>query len=554
MLAAIEQLTSVLESNPADVVALKQLASLYWRSNQLDLAAECLDHLLAQEPDNAHIWNSRAICLTAVGRPEEAIPCFREAVRLEPANASFQQNLGRAFLEVGDLKEASEVFKQALVRDPSSIDAREGLAAAIQGLSDETAAPTTVLSPEERLDMASSLYDSHRIEEATREVDLLLEEGHVSAAALLLKGTVLALGGFHNQAQEYFWKSIELDPLSGQGYFSLLQSLKTNEIQRPLVDQMEELGSSPGATEWDKAMIHFALGMAYDRLKEYELAMLRFDSANFHAKVSLQMEFDRESLVKDVDDLIATFDEKQLSTPHAFQMDSELPILVVGMPRSGTTLTEGILAQHPRVATADELRFWGNEFARAYTSRARVIHEKEAHSLGGEYLKTLQAIGPKADRVVDKNPYNFQRVGLIASIFPNAHFIHCRRDPVDSCLSFYMTCFKSPPSYSFDKSAIVFYYRQYQRLADHWKRVFSPDRWLEVQYEELVSNSEPTICKVLEFCGLEWNDRCLQPQDSSRIITSSSHWQARQPVYRTSVERWRKYEPWLGEFRELLTP
>lgn len=550
---AIDQLKAVLEANPSDAVALKQLTSLYWRSNQFESAAECLERLIVQEPDNAHIWNSRAMCLIVIGRSDEAIHCFREAARLEPSNASFQQNLARALLDTGQWREASYACKRAMLLNPDSAEARDGLATALAKLPTESVQePGEILSPDERLSKASSLYNLVQIEEAGEEVQRLLDEGHVTSTSLQLMGMVLATKGRHQEALDYIWKAIDLDPGSFQGYFFLMQSLKVNEGHRPVIERMEALARSPHGTDSDKAMIYFALGSAYDGLKDYERAMSRFDEANRFAKKGLQTEFDREALVKDVDDLIATFDRERLNSRQDYAVDSERPLLIVGMPRSGTTLTESILSRHPRVAAAGELRFWSDHLAKAYTSRARTVYEKEAREVGEEYLALLEGIGPDADRVVDKNPYNFQRVGLIASVLPGARFIHCKRNPVDSCLSFYMTSFKSPPSYSFDKSAIVFHYRQYQRVTEHWKSVLPPDRWLEVQYEDLIADQHSGTRRILDFCGLEWDDGCLSPHDSERIIATSSHWQARQPVYKTSVERWRRYEPWLGEFRELL--
>jgi tetratricopeptide (TPR) repeat protein len=551
---AIDQLNAVLETHPDDSVALKQLTSLYWRSQQLDKASECLERLLSHEPGNAHVWNSRGICLTALGNLNGAIHCFREAAHIEPSNSSLQQNLGQALLDAGQNAEALEAFKRVVVLEPQSATGKEGLAKARERLPvQDDHESNEILSPEERLSKASSLFSLVQVEEAGQEVDRLLEDGHVTSLALLLKGMVLAMKGWHQEALDFIWKAIELEPDSLQSYFFLMQSLKVDESHRPIVERMENLACSSQAADLDKSKIYFALGNAYDALKEYELAMSRFDQANQYAKKTLQSDFDPHELVKDVDDLIATFDWERLNRRQDYAIDSEVPLLIVGMPRSGTTLTEGILSRHPRVAAAGELRFWSDHVSKAYTSRARAIHAKEAKQVGEEYLRMLQSFGPEADRVIDKNPFNFQRVGLIASILPKARFIHCKRNPVDSCLSFYMTFFNNPPSYSFDKSSIVFYYEQYQRLTEHWKAVLRPDQWLEVQYEELIADQEGGTRRILDFCGLEWSDECLRPQDSERIIGTSSHWQARQPVYRTSVERWRRYEPWLGEFRELLS-
>jgi hypothetical protein len=143
-------------------------------------------------------------------------------------------------------------------------------------------------------------------------------------------------------------------------------------------------------------------------------------------------------------------------------------------------------------------------------------------------------------------------VGLLALIFPRARFVHCYRNPVDNCLSFYSTLFKFPPSFAHDKGDIVFAYREYVRLMKHWKNVIPADRLMDMRYEDLVENQEAGTRRLIQFSGLEWQDACLHPEKNERKVATMSHWQARQPVYKSSVERWRRYEPWLGEFKELV--
>jgi Sulfotransferase family len=172
--------------------------------------------------------------------------------------------------------------------------------------------------------------------------------------------------------------------------------------------------------------------------------------------------------------------------------------------------------------------------------------------LAAAYLALLRKIGPSATMVTDKLPSNYLRLGLIRLLLPNARIVHCRRDPVDTCLSIYSTLFSSRMDFAGSKADLVFCYRQYVRLMDHWRAILPSERFLEVEYERLIADREVETRRLIAFTGLDWDDACLRPERNDRAVTTASTWQARQPVYGSSVERWRRYEPWLGELRELL--
>ena len=169
-------------------------------------------------------------------------------------------------------------------------------------------------------------------------------------------------------------------------------------------------------------------------------------------------------------------------------------------------------------------------------------------------MATLRRVGPGAKRVTDKALNNFIGLGVIHRVIPNATIIHCRRHPIDTALSIFTTNFLRNYSFLADRRDLVFFIRQYQRLMDHWREVLPPDRLIDVDYEALVADPEPHTRRLIAACGLEWSEACLTPHLNARKIKTASLWQARQPIYRTSVERWRRYEPWLGELRELLAP
>jgi hypothetical protein len=229
-------------------------------------------------------------------------------------------------------------------------------------------------------------------------------------------------------------------------------------------------------------------------------------------------------------------------------------VLIVGMPRSGTTLVEQILASHPDIAAAGELDFWPRRLDHVRRRRISRLDAAAERDIVRDYPALLRTYSPGARRVTDKMPFNFLFLGHIHRLFPNARIIHCRRLPVDTALSIYLTRFAGLHDFTASREDIVRYYQEYRRLMAHWRAVLPPDRFLDIDYEDLVADPDSVSRRMVAFCGLEWDDACRDSHKTDRPIVTASVWQARQPVYRSSAERWRRYEPWLGELRLLLEP
>jgi hypothetical protein len=230
------------------------------------------------------------------------------------------------------------------------------------------------------------------------------------------------------------------------------------------------------------------------------------------------------------------------------------------MPRSGTTLVEQIIASHPQVFGAGELCHIGAMVAglparlqtdTTYPECVTMLDERLARSLAEDYLEKLRALGDDAKRVSDKMPANFFNLGLIALMFPNARVIHCRRDPLDVCLSIYFQQFAYGHNYAYDLSDIAVYYRQYKRLMHHWHAVL-PLEIHEVQYEKLIADQEAVSRRLIDYCGLPWDESCLEYYKNKRAVQTMSNWQVRQPIYTHSMQRWKHYEKHLDELKEVL--
>ena len=391
-----------------------------------------------------------------------------------------------------------------------------------------------------------------KLEEAEKELRRLLGQAPQLAAARVLLAQILSERGMLDEAAQHLSEAVEVIP---QAFHSLAIAKRMREPDRPLVDRMRLYAERPDLETMERVNIGFGLGKAYDDLGDYAEAMRHYIVANQHKAMSVRL--NRQALSAKYDSFVGGFTagamaraRRALARPA--RPDDDLPVFIVGMPRSGTTLLEQILSSHPAVAAGGELPFWIDRFD---DSNASAIERVEAGGLSRaaeEYLRLLRQIGPHALHVTDKAPFNFEFLGQLRLVLPNARIIHCRRRPIDTGLSIFFMNFPDHQRYAWDQGDIVFQYRQYERLMDHWRRVLPPDRFTEVQYETLVADREAETRRLIAFCGLDWDEACLAPEHNERKVQTSSLWQARQPVYKTSIERWRRYEPWLGELRDLL--
>jgi tetratricopeptide (TPR) repeat protein len=318
----------------------------------------------------------------------------------------------------------------------------------------------------------------------------------------------------------------------------------------PLVDRMRALLETGVLPVPYRARLGFALGKALDDLGDYEQAMHHFDAANRMTKPRERL--DRPRLASSVRRLVEGCTAGFFDAHAGVGSPSDRPLLIVGMPRSGTTLVEQILSSHPGVASGGELTFWNvRAMALAHETRT-VLPADVVAQIAADYETELYRVDASAARVTDKAPGNFLWIGLIRVVFPDVRIIHCRRHPVDTCLSTYFTSFAEPVPFAYDKADLVFYYQQYALLMRHWRSMLPDDRLHEIDYERLVAEPETVTRDLIAFCGLEWDSACLRPEANQRPVKTASSWQVRQRVFRGSVARWRHYEPWLGELRALL--
>jgi tetratricopeptide (TPR) repeat protein len=513
----------------------------------------------------------RALFLVAeehanAGRLAEAMSLFKEIVQLDPQSSQAHHALGMFWLRCGRPAEAVAILQRALELRPGSDPALRGFVDRLQA---ETPTPdalracrklsrTADSALKRRYYLAKALALEGKPDEAERELQRLLAAStplmpslQVAAARQLL-AQLLSARGMFEEAARHLTQAVESQPIAFQ---QLTAVKRMTAADRPLIDRVRRLVEAPELDVAPRIHIHFGLGKAFDDLGEYEEAIRHYEAANGLRANSTRL--NRAEVATWFDTIIKSFTAEAFmrarqNLTRAVSPDDDLPVFIVGMPRCGSTLLEQTLSSHPAVAGGGELTFWLERFGGWNGSKLDSLEAGQLTKFAENYHAELRRIGPGALRVIDKELANYQILGLLRLALPEARIIHCRRDPLDTCLSIFFADFETRHDYAWDRGDLAFYFRQYERLMEHWRRVLPADRFIELEYERLIADREAESRRLVAFCGLDWNDSCLAPERNERSVKTTSLWQARQPVYATSVERWRRYEPWLGELRELL--
>ena len=526
------------------------------------------------------------------GRPADAIAPLRDATLREPFNADIQHDLGLACLEVGDVAESIAAFQRAVAINPRYTDAyfrlgialekqgnlraamvayhhatqllpslteawfRAGALVYTMGHLDEAigcfrrAAETGGKTAFGRLGKARALLTAERNQEAELVLRQTLARDPGNAIAHDLLGNLLSEYGRFDEARECFQRAIGLAPLLAGSYYDFVRCRRVTSDDDGLLQRMGAALATPGLEAAQRLRLHLAIGKAADDLGDYALAMQHFDAADDVRRGFGS--FNSAAFSTEVDRLIARCTPQLIARAPELGSSHATPVLIIGMPRSGTTLVEQIVSMHPEVGAGGELNFWNERGAAWHRTGAAGNEMPFLAKAAADYLGVLRAIAPKAARVTDKMPFNFLWAGLIHLAFPRSVIIHCRRSAVDTALSIHQTHFNPGLAFPTGGTELVAYFRCYQRVTDHWRRVLPADRFIEVDYEELTREPEPIIRRLIAASGLTWHDACLRHERNPRAVKTPSKWQTRQPIYRTSVARWRRYEPWLGLLRALV--
>lgn len=500
-----------------------------FKAGQFFAAAAAYQRALELQPDRAATHYNLANALLSGGRPGEAVDAYRRALQLRGAFPRAWNNLGNALHRLGRLEEAVDAYRNALELRPDEADACNNLANALR----DSGAIAEALS----------LYD--------RAVDLRrpgFERSLTNKAMLLIETGELA--GARNALEQALRVDPDLVPA-----WHLHVMLKTFTPGDPELESLEKLLERADAVSMpgpDRINLRFALGKAWLDARDAQRAFRHFDAGNRLKRATFG--YDSELTARRMQAVRQTFTAELLqrfATAKAGHL-SEIPVFVIGMPRSGTTLVERMLAAHPLVQGAGELG-WLPQLVPGISPREPYpcppvyppllaqMSPAQLTDLGRRYEARIRELYPGKARVIDKMPLNFLYAGLIHVVLPQARIIHCRRDPLDTCLSCYTRIFRDPLEFAYDQAELGRYYRGYQALTDHWSGLLPKERYLEVQYEDLVGSFASQARRLVEFCGLPWSEQCLDFQQSQQQVRTASAIEVRKPVYRTSVGRARAY-------------
>lgn len=550
-----------LTAKPDSIEALNYLTIVFRQSGDVDSARDTINRALALEPGNPQSLCNLGLVHLQSFEYEDAIRVLGCAVDAHPKEALFRHNLALALQGMGRYSEAAKQYQAAIALSDSALSSHIGLGGMMLTFGKAEAAlecARTVLRRDPKSVAAHllaaraflNLDQGDRSEWHLREV-LKLDPSNSGAWGML--GFRLQAKGEFPAADQAFRRSLQLNPNQGVGYWGLRQGNKATEDDLREADHLLELSRSKALDPGETSFAYFAVAKTYADLGRHREAMRFYDLANgFMADSHFgQGRFDRAAYERGMEQTRTLFTRRFIEANSGVGCESSTPIFIVGMMRSGTTLMEQILSSTSEVADGGELRFWLDRGPKVVDPKTASVVLPMANSLISDYLDLLRRISSRA-HVTDKMPDNYQMLGLIHILFPKAKILYMKRNAVDVALSIYMTPYEISPAFAHVKENIVFGYKKHQELMSHWKTVLPHGSFLEVRYEDLIDQSESTIRRVVDYCGLSWDDAFLRHSDNTRTVNTPSVWQVRQPIYATSRGKWKLYEPFLGAFADLL--
>jgi tetratricopeptide (TPR) repeat protein len=501
---------------------------------------------------------ARANELLGKGAYGEALQSYQELVGADARDAGARNGLGIALAQLGQYREAEAEFRRAIGIKPSFPEAYFNLGGVLEvtGRYNEAEVPlrrALKLKPsylDARVRLGTSFVLQGRIDEARDSFEKALRVAPRHPQALVGLGQTEALGGKFTAAEALYRRALEADKGAFYAWAGLAWLRKMTAADAAWVKRAEEFADS-GLAAIDECTMRFAIGKYYNDTEDFPKAFRNYQRANELHKQRAEP-YDRAGHVRFVDDMVRIYTKEALGQTGAGGSDSERPVLVLGMPRSGTSLVEQIIASHPAAAGAGELNVWSTVVRKHETVlRQQLLEAPLRKRVAEDYLQVLAGYSGSAQRVVDKAPANADYVGLIHSVFPKARIIYLQRDPIDTCLSCYLQQLQPALNFTMDLTDLAHYYRQHRRLMDHWRSVLPPHALLEVPYAELVADQEKWTRRIVEFLGLPWDPQTLEFHQNNRAVTTASAWQVRQKIYKTSVQRWRHYKKFIGPLLEL---
>jgi tetratricopeptide (TPR) repeat protein len=592
------------ELDPNNAAAFSNLGIALFDQGRFEEALTLHDRAIALQDSFAQAHSNRGNALQRMKRFAEAEPSYRRAVELQPAFADGWNNLGTCLRELKRSEEAETAYRKALELGPHNPETLDNLALAVKDLDrfeDAAGLWRRALVIDENnyklhLHYGSVLLDLCQLEEAAAAIEramalnpndadnvnmmgrIAYERGEIESAlthyrrALEIKpdladvynnmGNVLKNLGQLEEAQDAYVQALRIDPNVAGAYTNLSDS-KTFVSGDPDLAAMEALAAkTEGLSRADRMQLDFGLGKAYADLKDYPRSFKHLLAGNAAKRATIS--YDENAAFEFFDCIEAVFTRDLVAQKSGGGDSSSMPIFVIGMPRSGTTLLEQILASHPIVHGAGELPTLNDVTATicgldghtiSYPEFVPTLDAAALRQIGSNYVAAVREIAIRRSgeakvgrvaRITDKMPSNYYLVGLIHLAMPNAKIIHSMRDPVDTCISCFSKLFSAQQNHTYDLGELGRYYKRYERLMAHWRQILPAGSFLDVRYEDVVADLEGQARRILAYCGLPWDDRCLSFHRTERVVRTASAIQVRKPIYQGAIGRWRVYEEQLG--------
>jgi tetratricopeptide (TPR) repeat protein len=592
--------------DPDHASALSNLGIALFEQGRFEEALAFYDRAIARQPDFAQAHSNRGNALQRLRRFAEAEPSYRRAIELQPGFVEGLNNLGTCLRELKRSEEAEAVYRDALKLAPQNPDSLDNLALAVQDLGrlDEAAellARALVIEPrsanmhlhygslllEQKKPEQAATAAAHALALAPGDHDVVNLTGRVAldrgdiAGALVQFRRALAIkpdfaGAYNNMgnalnelgqlrdAEQAFLEALRLEPGNVGVYVNLADSKKFGPGD-PHLAAMEALAANAESLSRNERMqLDFGLGKAYADVRDYPRSFAHLLAGNVRKRAITA--YDEAATFALFDRIEEVFTPALIAAKAGAGEPAAAPIFVIGMPRSGTTLVEQIIASHPVVHGAGELHAFNdavNELCAAdggtmpFPDGVPALDGGDLRQIGARYVAALRALAARdetasRERITDKMPSNYYFAGLIHLALPNATIIHCVRDPVDTCVSCFSKLFSGEQNHTYDLAELGRYYRRYQQLMAHWSRALPAGRILDVRYEDVVADLDGQARRIIAHCGLPWDDACLSFHKTERPVRTASVTQVRQPIYSSAIGRWRVYEAQLGPLLDAL--
>lgn len=605
---AEETLRRLIDNNKAEAFEYNMLGVILQDQGRQEEAIAAFNQALALEPEQAEPYNNRAVALKRLKRFDEAIQSFERALEINPQYCEALNNQGNLFSSSGDLDSALERYTRAVEINPDFLEGQANIALTLADKGEFKAARDHLLDPISKNPDSAFLNKAYasvlvKLEDyATAETHLrkalrflprdpevlnlmgnvLNQLGYDREAEVMLYraldcnprltgaynnlGNICAALGRRGEARSHFFHALEIDP-ENPAVLRHLCAVHSFEKDDPLFRRLVDMENRKEEfSKRERVELLYALSKAYEDLQEYEKSfdLLIEASSLYRSFLDYNPEDDEKQSLR----LANIFTRECISSLRGLGFPSELPVFIVGMPRSGTSLTEQILASHPDVFGAGELRLMQNSLEYGIVINkthidgvsvensdiSKALSAREGlFEIGKRYVCSLRPMATDTLRITDKMPGNFAKLGIITLAMPGAKIIHVRRNPVDTCLSCFRTRFATGQEWSYDLKELGRYYNAYARIMQHWREVI-PEAFMEIDYEDLVRDFEPNARRLVEYCGLPWDEACVRFYETKRSVKTASLAQVRKPIYSSSMEKWRRYEKFLQPLLDTLDP